>query len=181
MYVVEDRADFLALYVPAGAPIGFAPPPLPTVTGRHAWDRGPDTVWEGEGVLHLHRPGDHHSIWVFWGGPDRSHVCWYVNLQAAFERTPIGIDTLDYELDIVVDPSGHPWTFKDMDRMDGLVERGRMTRTEADLVILEGHRIGGLLDAGERWWSDEWAAWNPPPEMLRPGSLPPGWDRLHLR
>lgn len=41
-------------------------------------------------------------------------------------------------------------------------------------VRADGRRIGAELDAGERWWSDDWTAWKPDPEWVAP-ALPDGW------
>ncbi len=62
-------------------------------------------MWD-HGVLMLQRPGEAHAVWHFWDGPDRDFTCWHLNLQAPFRRTPIGYDTQDLELDLVVSPDG---------------------------------------------------------------------------
>lgn len=177
MYVVADRDDLLALYLPGGSPMGFAQGEWPTPNGRHAWDDGPDTRWQGHGVLHLQRPGEPYAVWVFWHGPERRFEGWYLNLQAPFERTMIGIDTLDHELDIVVGLDG-TWRFKDVAETEECVALGRFTRVEVDGITATGHGLAAMLDAGDRWWTDDWAEWSPPATMGRPPTLAPGWHYL---
>ncbi len=174
MYVVADDSELLALFLPANSQMGFVGRDWPTESGRHPWDRGRDTRWQGHGVLHLHRPGDAHAVWVFWHGPDREFRGWYLNLQAPYERTEIGIDTLDHELDIVVDPSG-AWRFKDADLLESSVDEGRFSRSEADEILVEGVRLGRALDSGVRWWDESWATWVPSPHLTVPLTLPDGW------
>ena len=54
----------------------------------------------------LQRPDDHYAVWHFWDGPDRDFVCWYLNLQTAFVRSPDGYSTQDLELDVLVFADG---------------------------------------------------------------------------
>jgi predicted RNA-binding protein associated with RNAse of E/G family len=49
-----------------------------------------------------------------------------INLQEPFRRTPIGIDTQDHELDVIVLTSGE-WSVKDEDSL-GRSDRGEMNR-----------------------------------------------------
>ncbi len=42
-------------------------------------------------------------------------------------------------------------------------------------ILAEGERIGGFLDAGERWWDEAWSRWQPPADWIPP-PLPKGWD-----
>ena len=78
-------------------------------------------------MLALHRPGDAYAVFVFWEGPERRLACWYVNFQDPFRRTAIGFDTLDHELDLVVEPDGSRW-LKDEDSLDLRVADGRFSR-----------------------------------------------------
>lgn len=172
--VVRDDDDLLVLFVPGGAPMGFGVARYPSVDGRHPWNRGPDTRWQGNGVLMLHRPAEEHAVWVFWHGPEWEFRGWYVNLQDAFRRTEIGIDTFDHELDLVVAPD-LTWRFKDAELMPQTVDCGRFTPEEVQTVWDEGRRIGARLDRGQMWWDAGWADWRPPASWQVPPSLPDGW------
>ncbi len=177
MYVMDDNPDLLALYLPTDTELGFGPGTWPTPNGRHPWDQGSGTRWQGHGVVHLHRPNDAYAVWVLWLGPDRRCHGWYVNLQAPYKRTALGIDTLDHELDIVVDLEG-AWQFKDADLLESCVSYGRFTREEADDILAEGHRLGRMLDNGYQWWDNDWSTWTPPPQWTIPPTLPSGWATL---
>jgi hypothetical protein len=168
--VVLDDPELFAIYMPEGSPLRFAPD---FFGAPHPWsytDR-----WRGHGVLQLQRPDEMHAVWVLWTGPDRDFTGWYVNLQEPFRRTRFGIDTQDLELDIVVSPDGS-WHFKDDERLEGWIERGRWTPAEVAAIRAEGTRIGKMLDAGKRWWTDDWATWRPDPDWSLP-ELPANWDR----
>jgi hypothetical protein len=144
--VVEDTLDLLALFMPEGSPFGFADD---FFGAPHPWSH--HDRWEGHGVLQLQRPGEMHAVWVFWHGPDREFRGWYVNLQEPFRHTPLGFDTQDRELDLVVAPDGS-WRYKDEEELAGWMERGRWTvsrlrpssaKGRESLLSLKGAAAGG--------------------------------------
>jgi hypothetical protein len=161
--VVRDDEELIALYLPGGSPFTFPPGEWPTPTGLHPWHgrRG----WEGHGVLMLQRPGEAYAVWVFWDGAERSFAGWYVNFEEPLRRTARGFDTQDLELDIWW-PSGGEWEWKDDETLEQRVAEGRYTEEQVAAVRLEGWRVAAMIDAGEHWWNESWAAWAPPP----------GWD-----
>jgi hypothetical protein len=170
VYVVEDTAELVVTYLPEGAAFRYVPGEWPTATGRHPWH--PGTEWRGHGVLMLQRPGDPYGVWVFWRGPERAHSCWYLNIHE-WSRVPDGFAIRDLELDVVVRPDGtHEW--KDNEHVDTRVAEGRFSAADAAHARAVGRDLTAMLDRGERWWSDNWAGWAPPPEW-GPMSLPPGW------
>ena len=81
---------------------------------------------------------------------------------------------MDHELDIVIEPNGR-WRFKDEELLDEWVGLGRWTEAEVAAIRAEGARIAAELEAGRRWWSEDWAAWQPDPAW-RGGDLPAGWE-----
>jgi hypothetical protein len=172
VHVVQDKPDLLATYIAEGAPLAFPPGPWPIDGGRHPWHG--KRRWKGHGALMLQRPRDAYAVWVFWHGPAREFRGWYVNLQAPFRRTPIGYDTQDFELDILV-PLDDKWSLKDAELLDHRVREGRFTAEQARAIRSEGDRIGRDLDARRYWWSDEWASWQQDPSW-QPAALPDGWN-----
>ena len=171
VYVVEDSPEYLVTYIAEGAEMGFVDGPWPTPDGRHPWHR--KTSWEGHGCLMVQRPGDQYAVWHFWDGPERDFVCWYVNLQAAFVRTPIGYDTQDFELDLVVFADGS-LVVKDLEVLDDRVAEGRYTAPLVDWIRELGEGLVARLEAGERLWNERWVEWEPPRGWSGP-PLPQGW------
>jgi hypothetical protein len=173
LYVVEDTDDLLVLYQPEGSPWGFGPgEDWPTVTGRHPYHGR--TGWVGEGTLGLHRPGDPYAVWVYWRRPARDFWGWYVNIQTPVRRTAIGIDSLDLELDLLVSPSLEV-TVKDEDHVALSAALGRFTEEVAVRIHAVGAELRSMIEGGERWWDDRWAAWQPTPDLLQPAPLPARW------
>lgn len=156
--VVRDEPDQLVIFTPTGAPMAYADGEWPTADGRHPWHDKPR--WHGHGCLQILEPGDDYSVWVFWSGPERTLDCWYVNLQAPFTRSEIGIDTLDHEVDVVVRPTGEV-ELKDVDSIADCVRYGRFSQAFADSVVRRGRDLAAKLADGI-WWDPAWASWTPP-------------------
>jgi len=158
--VVRDELNLLATYLAENTPFDFPEGDWPSADGRHPWHgRG---RWQGHGLLMLQRPGDAYAIWVFWHGPEREFRGWYVNLQEPFRRTAEGYDTQDLELDIWVPLEGD-WQWKDDELLDERVREGRFTAGQAAEIRAVGRSVAADLDAGRRWWSNDWASWTPDP------------------
>ena len=174
LYVVEDREDLLVLYQPEGSPWGFgAGDDWPTVDGRHPY--AGRTAWVGEGPLGLHVPGDPFAVWAYWGGPDRTFLGWYVNIQAPFQRTSIGIDSLDLELDLLVSPDLEV-ALKDEEHVDQSASLGRFTVDDAAAIHDVGARVKAQIQEDGAWWDEGWSTWTPPAELLEVPRLEEGWE-----
>lgn len=116
--IVQDRAELVAMYLAPGYPCkrrtGTRGGPRGRVlladTGQHE-----DWRWGHNHVLVLYQPGDAHTVQLFRRAEDGVFISWYIDLQEPLRRTPIGFDTRDYTLDIVVTPDRSSWSWKDED------------------------------------------------------------------
>ena len=172
--VVTDTDDLLVTYIAPGAPFGFAAGEWPTETGRHPWQ--PRTEWTGHGVLVVQRPGDAYAVWHFWTGDDRRFERWYLNLQAPLRRTPIGYDTQDRELDVVVRPDG-TWTLKDDELLEQRVSEGRYSAAEVVEIRALGAWMTNLLDVPKDGGIRRTSTGRPIPRGTR-RPLAAGWEDL---
>ncbi len=163
--VVEDTPELLATYIGSGAPLRFPAGDWPTPSGLHPW-HGKER-WHGHGTLTLQRPDDAYGVWVFWSGPKREFWGWYVNLQDPFRRTATGYDTQDLELDIWLPREGG-WELKDDHVLEDRIREGRYTPEQVAATRAEASRIIEDVEAGNRWWSDEWSKWEPDPAWPTP-------------
>lgn len=170
-HVVEDTPDLLAIFVQTGSEIGFPPHKF-----HHQWkDRGIFT-WQGHGKLSLQRPDDAYSVDVFWDGPDRDFSCWYLNLQEPFHRTPLGFDTMDHEIDVLVLPDGSIHE-KDQDLFAEAVQNGKFSAAEAGEILTTRDHVVEMVRGGDRWWNDNWREWAPPASWTAE-ALPHCWAQL---
>lgn len=173
VHVVEDTPEQLITYTAPGAEFGFVDGEWPTEDGRNPWFGR--THWQGLGCLMLQRTGEHHAVWHFWGGEDRSFVGWYLNLQTAIVRHRLGYDTWDLELDIVVYPDGR-WQLKDEDLLEQRIDEGRFSSQLVHWVRSYGEELTARLDREGPWWDLSWTAWQQP-DSWRDARLPAAWDR----
>lgn len=160
VHVVADTDQHLVTYLAEGAPFTFPDGQWPAPDNRHPWLGR--AGWTGHGCLMVQRPGDHHAVWHFWEGPNRTFSHWYINLQTAFRRTAGGYDTQDLELDLIVEPDGS-WTLKDDEFMEDRVAEGRFTSELVAWIRNLGAQLIRRLEDGDRWWDESWADWHPPP------------------
>jgi hypothetical protein len=141
---------------------------------RWGSDAEPDPhVWQWNRLLKLTRFGDAHSLDLFWDDATGDFLGWYVNLQTPLQRSPLGFDTADQALDVVIDPDGS-WRWKDEDDLAACVELGLFTAQEAAEIRAEGERvIAALPSLIPTGWED----WRPDPAWQLP-ELPAGWHAV---
>lgn len=176
--VVEDSDDWLALWMPVGTRVKCldlkdrARPVPDQIHGEH-----PTLPFRRGEVLRLMRPGQLSSIWLHWGtGPDRPFLGWYVNIEAPYERTPIGVDTSDLSLDLVVWPN-LTYEWKDEHLEQRLVDLDIHTPEENRLIRLEGERVIADVEARRPPFDGAFLDWRPPSTWTTP-EVHEGWE-LH--
>jgi predicted RNA-binding protein associated with RNAse of E/G family len=123
--------------------------------------------------LKLTRFGDAHSLDLFWDDATGDFLGWYVNLQTPLQRSPLGFDTTDQALDVVIDPDGS-WRWKDEDDLAACVELGLFTTQEAAEIRAEGEQVIAVLPS---LIPTGWEDWRPDPAWQLP-ALPAGWDAV---
>jgi hypothetical protein len=165
--VVHDRADQLALYIPNGSPTKIPPG---SGIPRDDWELE-DGVWERP-TLRLTAPRTPHSVLVWW--VEDVFDGWYVNLERPLERSELGFDYLDLELDIYVRPD-RTWELLDEDEFEEAKRLGVIAPEEAAAVRAEAARAVRMIEAWESPFCDGWERWRPDPAWRTP-VLPAGWD-----
>ena len=190
MTVVHDGGDVLQLWFPKGT--RWKAPTTPPHRAREA-NRGVrlatcakrrdwvfrDLEWDTD-TLSLTRAGDWHSIWVGWpdGCGKWSEWGWYVNLQRPFRRTPLGIETMDLALDVLIDPDRSSWRWKDEDELETFVEHGVFDQELVRRVREEGLRVAERARLNEPPFCEPWREeWRPDPTW-EPPELVEGWGRV---
>lgn len=177
--VVRDD-DFVALYLRASSTYKRRRGIRGGPGGRLMleWDGGhEDRVWHTTDALVLHRPGDPFSVRAVWRAADRQFLEWYVNLEQPWRRTPIGFDSRDRIVDIVISADRDRWTWKDEGELAGAVQLGDFTQADINTFRADGERaVRAVIDA-QPPFSFEWKDWVPDPAWPVP-TLPDGWDRF---
>jgi hypothetical protein len=136
-------------------------------------------TWTGD-VLMLHPTGAAYSVWLFF--QDGQFTAWYVNLERAAVRWVnddglVGIDTIDYDLDIVVSPD-RSWRWKDEDEFaDHLLSPETYWVDDEAAVRASGAEVVKLIEAGAFPFDGTMTDFRPDPLWRVPTEFPAGWDR----
>ena len=182
MRVVRDAPELIALYLSPGARSRRRAGQRGGPRGRQllpgGWSgRYEERTWTAYRVLLLYRPGDAHSVWLFWPEGEAALHHWYVNLEAPWRRSPVGFDTRDRTLDLVVAPDLRSWRWKDEDELALEQEMGRVTAAEARAIRAEGERVLARVRRRAPPFGDGWERWAPDPAWTVP-ALPAAWRDL---
>ncbi len=176
--VVQDSDDLVALYLAPG-----------TTCKRRAGKRGgphgrvlvedsgghEDWTWsENRRLILWHPPELQHAVSLFWRDADNMFLGWYVDVLKPLRRTPLGFDTRDLILDVVIDPD-RTWNWKDEDELAWHQEQGYIAPHEAEAIRNEGKRSVSLLEAHDPLFDDIWTLWRPDPGWGIP-DVTEGWS-----
>jgi predicted RNA-binding protein associated with RNAse of E/G family len=173
--VVKDAPDQTMLFVPVGS-VWMAP----FRDGRRLKipQSGFELVaqrYEDLHVLSFSWPDTWYAVLLFLG-PDGSPHSWYVNLEEPLRRTGLGFDTLDHEIDVIVELDGS-WRWKDEDDLAEAIRLGVIPAKEEPRLRADGERaVRRILDR-EPPFDRDWTTWRPDPSWPIP-VLPDGWDRV---
>jgi hypothetical protein len=175
--VVEDRPDLVALFIAAGS--RYKAGPKRTAAEKRARPSPAlppeEFVWRSD-TLRLMLPGRAHSVWLFFEpeAKDLRLSRYFVNLEEPFRRTPLGFDTQDHTLDVIVNPD-RSWRWRDEEELENHVLEGFFPRTLADAIRAEGTRVIDEIVSGTHPCLAGWSQWRPPLEWAIP-TMPHGWD-----
>jgi hypothetical protein len=178
--LVEEGPSFVALYQPPGAPlkrrIGRRGGPggrnlLPgSWTGEHL-----DAAWGGPGTLRLHPVGSTFSVLRKWNEAAACYEGWYVNFERPWRQTPVGFDSRDDVLDLVVADDLSGWRLKDEDELAWSVEVGNLSEPDRSEVLRGAEQVAKIIESRE-WPFIEapWTSFAPDPLWPLP-EMPAAW------
>ena len=96
---------------------------------------------------------------MFWRDGAFEH--WYVNFEQPLRRSPVGFDTFDEKLDLIVQPDGR-YVWKDEDELEQAAALGLV---DAAAVRAEAARVL------EEWpFPTGWEDWRPDPVVADPAA-----------
>jgi len=174
MIVVEDDPDQAILFLPGGVRCG-----LP-IGDDGSVLRLPDRHWHleirprgDEPILSFAWPNTPYSV-LLWAAEDRRRV-WYVNLEDPLERTPIGFDTVDHVLDVLIELDLSSWRWKDEEELAEAVRDGLFSAEEAAEFHAWGEHAAERIISREPPFDRDWQEWRPEPDWPVPELLE-GWD-----
>jgi hypothetical protein len=89
----------------------------------------------------------------------------YVNFQEPLRRTPIGFDTVDLVLDLVVSPDGG-CRRKDEEDFARAVAAGQIPPETAEVVLADAVHMEAVAAAAGAPFDEDWRSWRPPVRWL---------------
>ena len=184
--VIQDSDDLVALFIAAGTKYKANPKRTAAEKRRAPSPRIPtgELVWRTD-TLRLMLPGRAHSVSLFWteGADCRRLLRFFINMEEPFRRTPLGFDTQDHTLDIVVQPD-LSWAWRDEEELANHVKEGFFTKSLAEAVRDEGLKVVEEFRCGAHPCLTDWPEWAPESDWEIPvvserwASTPPTfWQR----
>ena len=131
------------------------------------------TPWTKCRVLHFLEPDQFYSISMFWDAQSGRLRDYYLNFQMPVERSAVGFDTLDLDLDIVVRPD-FSWSWKDVDDWERAIDSGALSDFQIQGVETVKAEAVDRIERDRLSHLDEWLTWTPP-DNWPPAELPDGW------
>lgn len=124
-------------------------------------------------------PGEAFSTYIMWKTGTKNLDCLYVNLQDPIRRTPIGFDTMDHTLDIIISPDMSEWEWKDEDEFLEAQKVGFYSKEQVSEVYNESEKAVRLITSERRSLYEEWKNWQANPDWEFP-KLSPNWDEVNF-
>jgi predicted RNA-binding protein associated with RNAse of E/G family len=160
--VVEDTAEQLAVYIPAGTTVRYAATPDGRELRLYAdrWTLAERAT--ARPILSFSWPDTDYAVMAFWSDAWR-FIGWYVNLERPLGRSETTYDFVDHCLDVLIPPDRSTWTWKDDDELEEAVRRGIFTSDDAARFRADGARAARRVIDGAPPFDVDWSAWRPDP------------------
>jgi hypothetical protein len=131
-------------------------------------------TWHTNRFLILLERGKYYATIYIWQHQPGTFSCYYINFQLPFRRSRCGFDTLDLELDIVIDPA-HDWRWKDLDDYQEAVSEGGIGREWRQGIEQDQAEVFERLEKRLYPLDGSWLGWRPDFGWTAP-ALPSGWQ-----
>ena len=183
--VIQDTEEQTALLLLPGAQCAATEGYFTWRTGDNSlgsrWDESlkgdwnlREFPWETNRFLFLIWPKKFYSIYLIWNHECDDLVCHYVNFQIPCQRSRVGFDTYDLELDIVINPD-LTWRWKDVEDYQDGISTGCIRPDWVNGIEQARDEVFTLLEKRAYPFDGSWLDWKPSTSHS-PGRLPPGWD-----
>lgn len=177
--VVEDTPNLIALYMMPGT-IYKHPRAIDGSPINHflpdSWVLQ-DKEWWGGRALYLTYPGSWYVTIGFFREDNATIAEWYINLQTPYQRTALGFDYLDQELDIVINSNLTAWSWKDEEEFLDAQKRHRISIEQANYVRQVGEDVLHQLEKRQFTLPTDWLNWKPQVSWTIP-RLPETWQHV---
>jgi len=175
MWLLEETPERVVIATIPGAESAQVSGPRETALAHlaHKTEQLALTPWHTQRRVWVMPFGVAHAIGIFWNHATGDFLGHYINLQSPLQRTPIGFDSCDQVLDVVVDPDG-AWHWKDESELLDAVDLGLYSTEEAAAIRAEGERVIPMLP---RLLPTGWEGWQAEPSWPSL-KLHPDWRQV---
>jgi protein associated with RNAse G/E len=133
-------------------------------------------TWHTNRVLSIAEPGKYYSILLFWNHASNEFSGYYVNFQLPLKRSHCGFDSLDLDLDMVINPD-FSFEWKDVDDYQKATEHGLIIPQWVQGIEKAKAEIFEKLEKRQYPFNGSWLDWKPNPSW-QPPKLPENWDKI---
>ena len=183
--VVKDGPAETVLLLMPGAqcayPAGYAHWRVHDQSGPTRWQEAfsdplilKELPWETNRILIFLEPEKYYSFFLFWNHATNEFVFYYVNFQLPFRRSHCGFDTLDLDLDIVIQPD-HQWKWKDVDEYHAGIQEGGIKEEWVSGIEASQSEVFDRIAHHAYPLDGSWLSWRPDSAWMPP-LLPANWD-----
>lgn len=135
-----------------------------------------DFIWHTNRVLVILEPEKYYALELFWNQEQNKFIGYYINFQQPYQRTHCGIDSMDLELDIDIEPDlGYRW--KDMDDYQKAIECEIISPECIQGIETAKPEILERLEKRQYPFDGSWLDWMPNPTWSPP-VLPENWGKV---
>jgi len=133
-------------------------------------------AWQRNRILMVLEPEKYYSWSIFWDHDSNQFGCYYLNYQLPFQRSHCGFDTLDLDLDIVIDPQYH-WKWKDEEDYRVAIREGSIQDEWIKGIEKSHEEVFERINKHDYPLDGSWLRWQPISTWLPP-MLPEKWQVL---
>ena len=133
-------------------------------------------IWHTNRLLLLIEPENYYSTIYFWHNDTNQFLCYYINFQTPFKRSHVGFDTLDLELDMIINPD-NDWKIKDVDDYKKGIANGTILYEWIQEIETAKTKVLAKLAHKQYPFDSSWVNWRPDPSWSAP-KLPENWDKV---
>jgi protein associated with RNAse G/E len=133
-------------------------------------------TWQTNRLLLILGPEKYYSTILFWNHESNEFLCYYINFQLPFQRTHSGVDTLDLDLDLIINPD-FTYKWKDRDDYQNAIEHEIIFPEWVQGIEVAKQEIFDRLAKRQYPFDGFWLNWRPDPDWSPP-TLPENWDKI---
>jgi len=133
-------------------------------------------LWRTNRLLLLLEPREYYSTIYFWNNESNEFLCYYINFQLPFQRSHCGVDTLDLDLDLIINPD-FSYEWKDEDDYQKAIDNGVIIPEWTREIDVAKTEVLAKLEKRQYPYDGSWLNWWPDPDWLPP-KLPENWDKI---